>query len=245
MRRAASGLPSRARLLRQAPQCLRVGGEEGNASGQHGAAQLRLGDHLGRTGRNQAPRVQALVIVRRVRERNEDGRLAEGGDFGHGGGARPADDQVGPAVLGGHVVIKGLHAAGDARAAVGLARHGLVRGPGLVHEVKAFPGAEVVQGLGHRHVDAVGALAAADDQDRERFPAGRGGVPARFGGGLHDLPAQGVARPHDLARVETAAGPLESGVDAVGAAAPGRGWRCRAACSARTGPRAAAAARPP
>ena len=85
-----------------------------------------------------------------------------------------------------------------------------------MHEVKAFPGAEVAQGLGYRHVDAVGALAAADDQDRERFPAGRGGVPARTGGGLHDLPAQGVARPHDLARVETTAGPLESGVDAVG-----------------------------
>ena len=125
-----------------------MGGEEGDASGQHGAAQLRLGDHLGGAGRNQAAGVQTLVIVRRVRERNEDGCLAEGGDFGHGGGARPADDQVGPAVLGGHVVIKGLHAAGDARAAVGLGRHGLVRGPGLVHEVKAFPGAEVVQGLG-------------------------------------------------------------------------------------------------
>ena len=65
-------------------------------------------------------------------------------------------------------VKEGLHPGGRPRARVGRGHHGLVRGPGLVDEEEPPPVGQVVQGLDHRRVDAVGALAAAQHQDRER-----------------------------------------------------------------------------
>jgi len=60
------------------------------------------------------------MVVSCVRKGDKQAGLADGGDFGNGGGACPADDQIGATVFPGHVINKGADIRLDSGIVVGL-----------------------------------------------------------------------------------------------------------------------------
>src|SRR5204862_6895339 len=85
----------------------------GDGGGEGAGVEAALREDAGGAGGFEGAGVAGLVVVGGERERHQHGGAADRGQLGEGGGAGAADDEVGGAVGGGHVVDGVAHLGGD------------------------------------------------------------------------------------------------------------------------------------
>ena len=134
---------------------------------QHFSVEIFFNDYFSGTITGEIGGIQHLVIVGCIRERDKNCRFSQGCDLGHRCRPGPANDQVRLAVLPGHISEKGLSFSADRLIPVGVCDRLLIRLTGLMHKMQALFVSEVIQRFYDCHVYPVGALAAADNQNRE------------------------------------------------------------------------------
>ena len=137
-----------------------------------GMARSRLVQHDGGAGLDHLLGVALLMIVGGGGEGNQQGRLAGGGELGHGGCAAAGHDQVRLREAGGHVVEKWLdlpaRGIGAAGGVGGLGGLGMARAA-LMKDGEAGDGVEQRgDDFGQGLVEEARALRAAEDEQMRR-----------------------------------------------------------------------------
>ena len=134
--------------------------------GEFGAGEPVLPDHPRTAGGADLGGVEGLVIVGGDRQRNQDRRAADGGQFGHGRGSGPADEQVGIGQPLGHVLEIGAKFGRDFVAGIAIAHCLDILGPALLGHLQAVAqrGRQHGQAIGHHLAEDPCALAAAGHQ---------------------------------------------------------------------------------
>ncbi len=141
------------------------------ATRQPRGREVALQPHLGGATALEHPRVVDLVVVRRVRERDEQARDTHGRELRDRGRAAAADDDVRFGIAARDVVDEWQAFGDDAGARVGIAQGVDVALAGLVRDERTGLARHERQRLRHRLVQRERALAAAHDEDLERARA--------------------------------------------------------------------------
>ena len=103
------------------------------------------------------------MVIRRIGIGDKNRSLSKGRYFSHSGCTCPANNQICILKSGCHITEKRLDRGLKPLIQVSRFHHGFVFGSGLMHETISFPVFDMIQGVHHCHVNAVGALASTDD----------------------------------------------------------------------------------
>src|SRR5712692_5703909 len=138
------------------------------------AGELSIEDDLRRPLPLHGHGVVTLMIIGSIRVRHQNRRPATGGELRQCTGARPTQDQVGPAIAVGHIVQKRLHLRLQTRLGVGLGHLSTIGISSLVHQAK-MPLMRCEHGrcLHHRLIDAMRPLTAAEHQEMQALVSTR------------------------------------------------------------------------
>src|SRR5215471_4014062 len=167
--------PGRARLAQTArlrPHRFERGGHFAHGGKQLGAIKLGVANQPGRALPLHGFRVPGLVVVRRERKRHQYGRLAGRGQLADGARSGPADHQVRRGKSRRHVADERDHLSGHSRPREFTLHRLKILSAGLKSDPHRYRGsAKERPALLRRPVERTRTLAAAGDQNAERFAA--------------------------------------------------------------------------